>query len=143
MVTLRRVDVHHQAGPEYGELQLVLDGEPRQPVAAVAADTEDWVLAAPRGMEIREVELRVTGGPVPLYGVVLETAEALIGERGDRVGGSMIKQTLKRRRPDVSETAYGFRSFSGLLEEAEARGLVEMDMDERSGGYIVRATHRE
>jgi uncharacterized protein (TIGR00288 family) len=75
--------------------------------------------------------------------LVLETAEALIEERGDRVFGSMIKQTLKRRNPGFNESYYGFRSFSALLEEAEARGLVDIDMDERSGGYVIRATYRD
>ena len=54
----------------------------------------------------------------------------------------MIKQTLKRRRPDFSESSYGFRSFSDLLEDAEERGLLEMSMDERSGGYVISAIHR-
>ena len=71
---------------------------------------------------------------------MLETAEALYAERGDRekLWGSMIKQTLKRRRPGFNESSYGFRSFSDLLEEAEARGQIQLEMDEKSGGYIVR-----
>ena len=75
--------------------------------------------------------------------LVLETAEALIEERGDRVWGSMIKQTLKRRRPGFTETSYGFQSFGDLLEEAEKRGLMDIDMDDRSGGYVIRSTHRD
>jgi len=75
--------------------------------------------------------------------VLLETAEALLAERGDQVWGSMIKQTLKRRRPGFNESFYGFRSFSELLEEAESRGFLEMEMDERSGGYVIRAVHRD
>jgi hypothetical protein len=55
----------------------------------------------------------------------------------------MIKQTLKRRRPGFNESFYGFRSFSELLEEAESRGFLEMEMDERSGGYVIRAVHRD
>ena len=75
--------------------------------------------------------------------LVLETAEGLFAERGDRVWGSMIKQTLKRRRPGFNENNYGFRSFSDLLEAAEDRGLLKIEMDERSGGYVIRAIHRE
>ena len=72
--------------------------------------------------------------------LVLETAEAIYAERGDRarLWGSMIKQTLKRRRPGFSEAFYGFGSFNDLLEEAQSRGLVELERDERSGGYVVR-----
>ena len=75
--------------------------------------------------------------------LVLETAEALFVERGDRVWGSMIKQTLKRRRPGFNESFYGFLSFSDLLEEAQSRGLLDLEMDERSGGYVIRAMRRD
>ncbi len=74
--------------------------------------------------------------------LVLETAEALLAERGDPVWGSMIKQTLKRRRPGFSENFYGFQSFSDLLEEAEDRGFLHLEPDERSGGYVVRSLRR-
>jgi uncharacterized protein (TIGR00288 family) len=73
--------------------------------------------------------------------LVLETAEALYEERGERgnLWGSMVKQTLKRRRPGFNESFYGFRSFSDLLEEAQARGEMELELDEKSGGYIIRS----
>jgi uncharacterized protein (TIGR00288 family) len=72
--------------------------------------------------------------------LVLETIEALYAERGDstKLWGSMIKQTLKRRRPGFNESSYGFQSFSDLLEEAQARKLVLLELDEKSGGYIIR-----
>ncbi len=72
-------------------------------------------------------------------GFVMETAEALYTERGDseKLWGSMIKQALKRRRPGFNESYYGVRSFSELLQEAERRGLLELSLDERSGGYVI------
>ena len=73
--------------------------------------------------------------------LVVDTAEALMDERGDRVWGSMIKQTLKRRRPGFSESYYGFRSFGDLLEEAEDRGLLLLEADDRSGGYMIKAVN--
>lgn len=71
--------------------------------------------------------------------LVLHTAEAIYAERGDRakLWGSMIKQTLKRRRPGFNESAYGFGSFNDLLEEAQTRGLLALELDERSGGYVI------
>ena len=71
--------------------------------------------------------------------LVMETAEALYNERGDRekLWGSMVKQALKRRRPGFNERFYGVRSFSDLLEEAESRGLMKLELDERSGGYVI------
>jgi uncharacterized protein (TIGR00288 family) len=73
--------------------------------------------------------------------LVVDITEALYSERGDRskIWGSMIKQTIKRRKPQFSETYYGFGSFNELLEEAKSRGLIDLEMDERSGGYVVRS----
>lgn len=73
--------------------------------------------------------------------LVVETTQALHAERGDRekLWGSMIKQTLKRRRPGFNESFYGFSSFSDLLEEAAAREQLALELDEKSGGYIVRS----
>ncbi|MBT6273800.1 MAG: NYN domain-containing protein [Chromatiales bacterium] len=75
--------------------------------------------------------------------LVMETAEGLFAERGGRVWGSMIKQTIKRRRPGFNESYYGFRSFGELLEEAKERGLLDLEMDDRSGGFVVLGLHRE
>ena len=77
--------------------------------------------------------------------LVLQTAEAIYAERGDRakLWGSMVKQTLKRRRPGFNESAYGFRSFNDLLEEAQTRGLLSLELDERSGGYVIGQISRE
>ena len=72
--------------------------------------------------------------------LVIEITEALYAERGDRakLWGSMIKQTLKRRSPGFNESYYGFESFSDLLEEAAKRKQLDLERDEKSGGYIVR-----
>ncbi len=77
--------------------------------------------------------------------LVMETLEALAEERGseDKIWGSMVKQTLKRRRPGFNESYYGFRSFKRLLDEAAGRGLMELEPDEKSGGYIIRSFHSE
>jgi uncharacterized protein (TIGR00288 family) len=75
------------------------------------------------------------------YDLVLATVDALVAERGaeDKLWGSMVKQTLKRQRPGFNESYYGFRSFNQLLEEAAQRGLLAIERDERSGGYIVQS----
>lgn len=73
--------------------------------------------------------------------LVVETLEALLEERGESesIWGSMIKQAIKRRHPGFSERFYGFRSFNDLLAEAQKRGLLALQADEKSGGYIVRS----
>ena len=75
------------------------------------------------------------------FDLVLETVEALSSERGgeEKLWGSMVKQALKRRKPGFNESYYGFRSFNALLEEAKAHGLLRLEGDEKSGGYLVKA----
>jgi uncharacterized protein (TIGR00288 family) len=75
------------------------------------------------------------------FDLVLATIEALAEDReeDEKIWGSMIKQALKRQRPGFNETYHGFRSFSQLLEEAHARKLIEIEKDEKSGGYVVKA----
>jgi uncharacterized protein (TIGR00288 family) len=77
--------------------------------------------------------------------LVLETVEALIAERGsdEKIWGSMVKQALKRRQPGFNESYYGFRSFGKLLDEAEARNLLALEHDEKSGGVIIRSINSE
>ena len=79
------------------------------------------------------------GKPEEAMELVVKTAEELLGERtGDeKLWGSAVKQTIKRRMPGFSESYYGFRSFSKLLEEAQSRHLLDLERDEKSGGYIV------
>jgi uncharacterized protein (TIGR00288 family) len=73
-------------------------------------------------------------------GQVMETIEAIAAERGsdEKIWGSMIKQTLKRRRPGFSEQGAGYRSFNLLLEDMASRGMIKLEHDEKSGGVIVR-----
>jgi uncharacterized protein (TIGR00288 family) len=77
--------------------------------------------------------------------MVVETFDALVSERGDtgKIWASLLKDTLKRRRPDFSETYYGFRTFGNLLEEAQTRGLFEFGRDEKSGTYVFRGANAQ
>jgi hypothetical protein len=77
--------------------------------------------------------------------LVLETVEAVFKDRGEeeKVWGSMIKQALKRRKPGFNETYHGFRTFGKLLEEAQARKLLTLELDEKSGGYIIKGFAQE
>jgi len=74
--------------------------------------------------------------------MAVETFEALISERGEsgKIWASVLKEAIKRRKPDFSESYYGFRVFGNLLEEAQARGLLEVGRDEKSGTYVQRSS---
>ena len=77
--------------------------------------------------------------------LIISTIEDLFEERGEEelVWGSMVKQTLKRRKPGFSESYHGFRTFGKMLEEAQKRGLLELEHDEKSGGYIIKGLSHE
>ena len=72
--------------------------------------------------------------------LAVETFEALMAERGDsgKIWASVLKEAIKRRKPDFNESYYGFRAFGNLIEEAQARGLLEIGRDEKSGAYVFR-----
>ncbi|MEI7614184.1 MAG: OST-HTH/LOTUS domain-containing protein, partial [Betaproteobacteria bacterium] len=74
--------------------------------------------------------------------LAVATFEALVIERGDsgKIWASMLKEAIKRRKPDFSESYYGFRSFGLLLEEAQKRGLIELGRDEKSGAFVFRSS---
>ncbi len=73
------------------------------------------------------------------FDLVVETVEALLAERGEeeKMWASMVKQTMKRRKPDFNESYYGYRTFSDLLEDAQQHGLLALTRADK-GGYIVR-----
>lgn len=86
----------------------------------------------------------LTGPALAGIQLVLETAEALYAERGDRakLWASMVKQALRRRRPDFTEAAHGYQSFNDLIEDAAAHGFVDLERDDKSGGYVIQKIHR-
>ena len=73
--------------------------------------------------------------------LAVETFDALVAERGDsgKIWASVLKEAIKRRKPDFNEAYYGFRAFGNLLEEAQQRGLLEFGRDEKSGAYVFRS----
>ena len=64
---------------------------------------------------------------------VLETVEGLFRERDGNLWGSMVKQTLKRKRPMFNESYHGYESFTQLLEDAQTRGLLKLQKDPKVG----------
>ncbi len=68
---------------------------------------------------------------------MIDAIKALVRENKDVLWGSMIKQTMQRKRPSFNESYYGFSTFSELLEEAEKQKIVKIKKDQRSGTYIV------
>ena len=50
-----------------------------------------------------------------------------------------MRRVRRNRGKGFNENYHGVRLFSQLLEEAQARRLIDLEKDEKSGGYIVKA----
>ncbi len=73
----------------------------------------------------------------PAFKLLLDSIDALQRENVDVMLSSLVKDTMKRKQPSFTESAYGYRSFSQLLEDAKERGLITLRRDQRSGTYAV------
>ena len=71
------------------------------------------------------------------FSLLVDAVLALQRENKEVLWGSMVKETMKRKKPSFNETYYGFRTFSHLLEEAQRKGIVTLRRDQKSGSYIV------
>jgi uncharacterized protein (TIGR00288 family) len=113
---------------------LVREHEKRRKSRKRVAPAKPKPAGAPKGETVAEERRQEA------FDLVLDTIEMLWDERGDEdeVWGSMVKQALKRRKPGFNESYYGFRSFSELLKTMEKEKMLELEPDERSGGYIIR-----
>src|SRR5690348_2304608 len=71
------------------------------------------------------------------FALLLESLLALRRENKDTLWSSMVKDTMKRKKPSFNEAYHGYRTFSELLEDAQKEGLLELDTDQRSRTYVV------
>jgi uncharacterized LabA/DUF88 family protein len=93
-------------------------------------------------VRVQQRPMPVLAGGVPeklqdCFNLLVDSVSALQRENKELLWGSMVKETMKRKKPSFNETYYGFRSFSHLLEDAQRRGIVVLRRDQRSGSYII------
>jgi hypothetical protein len=62
---------------------------------------------------------------------------ALVRENKEVLWSSMVKETMKRKKPSFNESYHGYRTFSDLLEDAEKEGIIQLRTDTRSGTYVI------
>ncbi|MBC7711924.1 MAG: NYN domain-containing protein [Rhizobacter sp.] len=75
---------------------------------------------------------------------IVETLEALSDERGEEeFWGSMVKLTMKRRRPGFTESYYGYNSFRELVEDGEKNNYLIVNRVEKSGQYTIRLANND
>ena len=71
------------------------------------------------------------------FTLLVEAIQALMRENQQTLWGSVVKQTIQRKHPSFSESHHGYSSFSKMLEEAEAAGILKLRKDQKSGSYVV------
>lgn len=94
---------------------------------------EDVRRQAQQPPQLGEVE----EGQVEVMTMLVEAVQAMMRENQQILWGSVIKQTMQRKHPSFNESHFGYSSFSKLLQEAEAAGVIKLRKDQRSGSYVV------
>jgi uncharacterized protein (TIGR00288 family) len=69
--------------------------------------------------------------------LLMDSLLALRRENKEVLWSSMIKDTMKRKKPSFNESYHGYKTFSELLEDAQKEGLLELETDTRSRTYVV------
>lgn len=72
-----------------------------------------------------------------IFTLLLEACAALRRENHEILYSSMIKDTIKRKKPSFDESYYGYRSFSHLMEDADNLSIIDIERNPKSGTYVV------
>jgi uncharacterized protein (TIGR00288 family) len=96
-----------------------------------------------RGREEAVTGAAPAHGKEDAFRLLADTVRALQRENFEVIQASLVKDTMKRKRPAFSEAALGYGSFSDLLEDAQEAGIVTLRKDDRSGTYVVTAVSGE
>ena len=72
-----------------------------------------------------------------VFSLLVEACNALRRENHEVLYASMIKDTMKRKKPSFDESYYGYRSFTHLLEDADNLALIDIERNPKSGTYVV------
>ena len=77
------------------------------------------------------------------FQLLVDSVVALVRENKEVLWSSMVKETMKRKKPSFNESYHGYRTFSDLLEDAEKEGIVQLRTDARSGTYVITGFGKE
>jgi uncharacterized protein (TIGR00288 family) len=84
-----------------------------------------------------DYEAKVPEQKLECFKLLLETFESLSRDSEASVQASVLKQTMRRKKPEFSESSYGYRNFKALLQDASSLGLIRIHADAKSGSYVV------
>jgi len=71
------------------------------------------------------------------FELMIASITALVRENKEILWSSMVKDTMKRKKPSFDESYYGYRTFSELLEDAQSHDIIRLKTDPRSGTYVI------
>ena len=71
------------------------------------------------------------------FNLLIDSIKALMRENKEILWGSMVKQTMQRKKPTFNEEYYGYNTFSELLEDAQSNNIIKIKKDLKSGTYII------
>jgi hypothetical protein len=71
------------------------------------------------------------------FQLLVDSVVALVRENKEVLWSSLVKETMKRKKPSFNESYHGYRTFSDLLEDAEKEGIIQLRTDLRSGTYVI------
>jgi len=72
-----------------------------------------------------------------VFSLLTDSVLALQRENKDVLWGSLIKQTMQRKKPSFNEGYFGYSTFTELLQDAERHKIVKLKKDQRSGTLVV------
>jgi hypothetical protein len=82
-------------------------------------------------------DLQVPEQKRKVFALLMESLLALRRENKEVIGASMVKDTMKRKKPSFNEGYHGYATFSELLEDAQKHGLLDLEKHKNSGTYVV------
>jgi len=86
---------------------------------------------------VSKLEVGVPDKKREAFALLLDACAALRRENHETLYASMIKETMKRKKPSFDESYYGFRSMTHLLEDAAKLKIVDVEREPRSRSYVV------
>jgi len=72
-----------------------------------------------------------------VFKLLVDSIKALMRENKEILWGSMVKQTMQRKKPTFNEEYYGYNTFSDLLEDAQKNDIIKIKKDIKSGSYVI------
>jgi uncharacterized protein (TIGR00288 family) len=72
-----------------------------------------------------------------VFKLLIDSIKALMRENKEILWGSMVKQTMQRKKPTFNEEYYGYNTFSDLLEDAQDSNVIKIKKDVKSGSYVI------